>query len=428
MKRAKRIFALLIAVVTLCAWFTALSANAAAPKLSGCALGDQIEMGWYPQSQVTDETLIAMLNKAGGAWVSYGYYSGTGNADGKMKPGDFMKYKDVLLNGSKYRAVTFTEYRPAVVYGERKEESSHQSNNGYTVNQVYWFRFDPIVWDVLDPAKGLVVCHSILDAQPYNNTIFEKDGVFYQDASCKYYANNYRESSIRKWLNEEFYRTAFSAAQQALFQETRLDCLSQPPHTKYDSSDCVDKLFFLSRKEVLNKDFGFDWAHLQADDARTAKASDYAKCQGPYVYKHPNPVVVMNGNASYITVTAGEPDDRSNEFFSVDFYGYVLATGWSETVTGVRPACVIDPNAKIVQCKVEEVGKAAAAAPAGDVDGDGKVSSADARLALRASVGLEKYAKGSAQFKAADADKDGKITSADARLILRASVGLEKLP
>ena len=62
----------------------------------------------------------------------------------------------------------------------------------------------------------------------------------------------------------------------------------------------------------------------------------------------------------------------------------------------------------------------------GDVDGDGRISSADARLALRASVGLEQAIKaGSAAYKAADADGDGKVTSADARLILRGSVGLE---
>ncbi len=63
----------------------------------------------------------------------------------------------------------------------------------------------------------------------------------------------------------------------------------------------------------------------------------------------------------------------------------------------------------------------------GDADGDGKVSSADARLTLRASVKLENIKAGSAAFKAADADKDGKLSSADARLILRASVKLEKL-
>ena len=63
----------------------------------------------------------------------------------------------------------------------------------------------------------------------------------------------------------------------------------------------------------------------------------------------------------------------------------------------------------------------------GDVDGDNKVTPADARLALRASVGLENYTRNSREMLACDADHDGQITSADARLILRAAVGLETL-
>ena len=68
-----------------------------------------------------------------------------------------------------------------------------------------------------------------------------------------------------------------------------------------------------------------------------------------------------------------------------------------------------------------------AAYKTGDVDGDGQVTAGDARLALRASVGLESYAENSREALACDADHDGQITSADARLILRASVGLETL-
>ena len=64
----------------------------------------------------------------------------------------------------------------------------------------------------------------------------------------------------------------------------------------------------------------------------------------------------------------------------------------------------------------------------GDVDGNGRLESADARLALRASVKLENYAAGSPQYTAADADGNGKLESADARTILRASVRLDKLP
>ena len=61
----------------------------------------------------------------------------------------------------------------------------------------------------------------------------------------------------------------------------------------------------------------------------------------------------------------------------------------------------------------------------GDVDGDGSISAADARLALRRAVGLEDYKEGSPKFLACDVDFDKNVTAGDARLILRASVGLE---
>ena len=70
---------------------------------------------------------------------------------------------------------------------------------------------------------------------------------------------------------------------------------------------------------------------------------------------------------------------------------------------------------------------ASAAFLMGDVDGNGKVQAEDARLALRASVGLEKYKSGSNAFTAADVNKDGFIKADDARKILRAAVGLESL-
>ncbi len=60
----------------------------------------------------------------------------------------------------------------------------------------------------------------------------------------------------------------------------------------------------------------------------------------------------------------------------------------------------------------------------GDIDGDGKVTSADARLALRASAGLETLDADA--VKAADVDNDNAVTAADARFILRFAVGLEK--
>ena len=61
----------------------------------------------------------------------------------------------------------------------------------------------------------------------------------------------------------------------------------------------------------------------------------------------------------------------------------------------------------------------------GDVNKDGKITAADARLALRVSAKLETltdYIQ-----KTADMNKDGKITAADARKILRVSAKLEEI-
>ena len=57
----------------------------------------------------------------------------------------------------------------------------------------------------------------------------------------------------------------------------------------------------------------------------------------------------------------------------------------------------------------------------GDADGDGSISAADARLVLRAAVGLDSPANRTIM----DVDGDAEITTSDARLVLRYSVGLE---
>ncbi len=67
----------------------------------------------------------------------------------------------------------------------------------------------------------------------------------------------------------------------------------------------------------------------------------------------------------------------------------------------------------------------ASATLVGDVEGDdGVVSAADARIILRASVGLENLSEKLQLI--ADTDENGKITASDARSVLRMSVGLEE--
>ena len=58
----------------------------------------------------------------------------------------------------------------------------------------------------------------------------------------------------------------------------------------------------------------------------------------------------------------------------------------------------------------------------GDMDANGRITAADARLVLRFAAKLQKYTQ--AQAKISDMNDDGRITSADARLILRISAQL----
>lgn len=60
----------------------------------------------------------------------------------------------------------------------------------------------------------------------------------------------------------------------------------------------------------------------------------------------------------------------------------------------------------------------------GNVDGTEGIGASDARIALRASVGLEELSETAAA--AADVDASGRVDAADARLLLRLAVGLEK--
>lgn len=61
----------------------------------------------------------------------------------------------------------------------------------------------------------------------------------------------------------------------------------------------------------------------------------------------------------------------------------------------------------------------------GDVDGDGRLTAADARLILRRSAKLITFTM--EQDALADVDNNGKVTAADARKVLRVSAKLETL-
>ena len=258
--------------------FAVLTAGAEPPY----SVGEIIEFGGYPQSRVTDSATVSALNAKVKStdWQSYGYYSGDGNV-GSMQSGDWMQYCDIYLDGAKYRGVKFTQYRPFWSYNAPTTEKSQQDNNNYFTNTNYWFKWESLRWRILDPAAGLVMSESIIDAQPFQNEVVQTDNLYYVKNKPSVYANNYVHSTVRTWLNNDFYLTAFADAQQAKIKTTTLNNeMYNTGYPQYSAGETNDKIFLLSVLDSLNTSYGFDASQYTYDGKRQAQGTPYAVCQG----------------------------------------------------------------------------------------------------------------------------------------------------
>ena len=299
--------------------------------------GDSLSFGSYPQSLIIDEELIASLNSLPLLWKSYDYYISEDGVDGSMHPSDFMRFADVELNGERFRAVVFDSYRshdteyPSSLNGS----NSDQDDNRYFPGNVYWFKFDPITWQVIDLSTGLVACTSIIDAQPYNSYIMSSglDGhnrpAFWGSNEMNSYASKYSNSDLRIWLNTAFFDTAFSDLEKSeiLFSTQDNRCTyslqEQSGYEEYDSEQTVDKVFLLSYCDVQKGCLA----------RKRLRGTDYAKCQGIYTL---DPSVGGNDYSAWWTRS---PVDSSSIYVVPDrYFDNGIQVVQVSTICGVCPA------------------------------------------------------------------------------------------
>lgn len=312
-------------------------------------VGDIVTFGSYPQSKVTDSGTLSALDKISKSWISYGYYSGTGPWDnGQMKPSDYMKYADISYNGSKYRAVTFSKYRPWYTGLTSSSGNTYQYDNGYYTGNIYYFKFEPLKWRILDPEEGLVMCESIIDSQAFNNYLLKSSGGYYGNSSKTFYASDYAQSSIRAWLNDDFYNTAFTNAEKSKIEFSKCENKSTKSST-YDSETTYDKIFLLSYWDAINSSYGFSSKYTY-DTARRAQGTDYAKCQGLCVDTETDSSYY--GNSDWRLRSPGD----SYITWSVSNGGHVYNCLNSDfTSLGVRPALKFNPKSTIIKSSAENI-------------------------------------------------------------------------
>ncbi len=320
----KRTLCILLSLMLAVTGLVSLGVSAGATNV-----GDIIQFGNYPQTQVSETT--ALKNAANAAtWKSYGYYTGNGIYDGNMTASDFMKYADFVSGGVKYRAVKFTKYRPNVTNQASIADSSCQDENGYSPNTTYYFKYEPLKWRVLDPSTCLILCETIIDAQAYQNVVRKSDDGRYLVGTTSTYANNYASSTIRTWLNNDFYNIAFNGEEKEKIKNTTInnDAFSSA-YSQYNAESTTDPIFLLSISEARNPDYD-----LLSHSARTAKGTSYAKCQGLYVN--------WNGNtdfSSWWLRTAGIDSLGACGVNDDGWFGASYTT--SRTQIGIRPACIL---------------------------------------------------------------------------------------
>ncbi len=267
----KKLISLFMSIVMLLSVTAGLELTAQASTYS---VGDTVTFGSYPQSRVTDSTTISVLLSSATSWTSYNYYN-----DGE--PSDIMYYSDVTYNGEKYRGVKISENRLFVEGGTIRASTSFQSDNGYSAGVTYWFKYEPITWNVLDSSSGLIMSNLAIDCQAYNNTYNSVTSGYLMHAyigdSQSDFASEYAISSVREWLNNDFYSTAFSDSEKACITQAENLDNHDPLETAFDYDSTNDNVFLLSVDDLNNSAYGF------TDDAsRMAKSTDYAKAQGAY--------------------------------------------------------------------------------------------------------------------------------------------------
>ena len=281
--------------------------------------GEVIEFGEYPQARVTDEALTAALEIAAedAQWQPQGY---TASADT-----EYSFFKDVELDGVMYRAIRFTRY-----YG------GAQARYGYQTDTVYWFRFEPIRWTVLDPESGLLIASEILDVQPISNVVYDAQ---YADPDRHYYLNNYAHGSIRGWLNGAFTDAAFSEAEaETIVLREQDNSLSDMDGTyaQYACENTSDNVFLLSYAEVGNETWFPD------DASRIRVGTAYARSLGLQNYHDVDPEYYPDNDFWFLrspglrATTQGYVHAQGSLYSDMDSYSFDV---------GVCPAVYIDLEA-----------------------------------------------------------------------------------
>ena len=224
-------------------------------------------------------------------WNADGYVrcdkDGTPNANGDyILFGEYpqtIKAPDVTVTDERddrgYYLGSDGAYYAKVKAGPKEEDYRFSDNTKIIKNTIYYFKVEPIRFRILkiEDGKAFLFCDSVINCKTYTS---------FADSLQLDRSNDFENSSIRKWLNETFYENAFSDLQSSLIETTAVDNSAKTTGcswSKYPYKSTTDKVFLLSYKDVINKEYGFSGSEQNFDPARQIVATDYSRARGVYM-------------------------------------------------------------------------------------------------------------------------------------------------
>lgn len=251
------------------------------------------------QCDVSDWTDIVAINagwyhtvglKADGTMVS------TGNNDSGQCNVNAWNWKDIRVIAA---PSCYTDVGDTVVFGQYRRDTNSP--------------VEDIEWLVLDKTDDslLLISKYLLDFKPYHNT----SG-----------AVEWKDCSLRDWLNNDFYTAAFNPSEQAIILETELSGYTDSWDDEI-SATTIDNIFILSRDELSV------YFHVPSDNS----GSD-SKYVNLIAYATPFYDITQSNAVSWWERTKVS----SGRAYTCPYDGRIHSSGSETTQTcGVRPAILV---------------------------------------------------------------------------------------
>lgn len=242
----------------------------------------------------------------------------TAICNGRIQDGDPQVVNQSTISGKSLSVIKIND----IVVGNSVKFGSYEQDNDLSNGP------EPIEWITLtiDKDKALLLSKYALDVKPYNETL---ESVTWENCT------------LRKWINEEFYNTAFNSNEKEYIFLSSIKNPNNPDYGTPGGNDTMDYFFLLSSDEK-EKYISSRYDYLcEVTDYTVANGIDYIDDADidKYEYIKPN----MKNMTSWWLRT---PGDNNIYAAYVEYSGRILEPG--DTVTektmGVRPAFWLDLN------------------------------------------------------------------------------------